>query len=80
MINNFASAFLVTQGTLSIECYHCTQTPPPAHTNQTAKLCSAFDGSNSLFVKECPYSTMCMKKTYEFEPMAGSKYYLFIID
>lgn len=36
-------------------------TKPSPHTNETVRLCASFDYSD-LYVIDCPYSTMCMKK------------------
>ncbi|XP_050441142.1 uncharacterized protein LOC126846068 [Adelges cooleyi] len=53
-----------------IDCYECTVHPPERYLNKTAKLCSKFDSSD-LFKVHCPYSTFCMKKSFQLEMQGG---------
>lgn len=55
-----------------LTCYQCTIHPPNAYSNETARLCSHFDYSSKFHV-DCPYSTFCMKKTFELELQHGKK-------
>ncbi|XP_067015009.1 uncharacterized protein [Anabrus simplex] len=53
-----------------LSCYKCTILPPPPNSSETTRLCSHFDGS-SKYVVDCPFSTFCMKKTFELPLQKG---------
>lgn len=55
----------------ALTCYKCTVLPPPHSSNETVRLCSHFDGS-SRFQVACPYSTFCLKRTFEL-PLGKGK-------
>lgn len=54
-----------------VRCYECFVAPRRTE-NRTSyeKLCTKFDESKP-FERECPYSTMCIKKTYRLELLNG---------
>lgn len=52
-----------------IKCYECT-VYPKRQLNGTDRLCSKFDESK-FFEVECPYSTMCKKRTYRLQLING---------
>lgn len=56
-----------------LTCYFCTIQPPSGRTNLTARLCSMFDYSTHFYM-DCPYSTFCVKRTYEMTLQQGSKF------
>ncbi|KAG8256344.1 hypothetical protein J6590_070466 [Homalodisca vitripennis] len=53
-------------------CFYCTIQPPPGRSNKTAQLCATFDYSSHYHV-ECPYSTFCLKRTFELSLLYGKK-------
>ncbi|XP_054279792.1 uncharacterized protein LOC128997984 [Macrosteles quadrilineatus] len=53
-----------------IVCFYCTIQPPSRGSNQTAQLCSKFDGSNNYHI-DCPHSTLCMKRTFHHSLQGG---------
>lgn len=56
--------------TEALKCYRCT-VGPTLKENRT-HLCTKFDESDD-FVVDCPYSTMCMKKVFQYELQDGQK-------
>ncbi|XP_050521264.1 uncharacterized protein LOC126894349 isoform X2 [Daktulosphaira vitifoliae] len=62
--------FLTRMVRSEIECYECTVHPPERYLNKTTKLCSKFDLSDHFKV-HCPYSTFCMKKSFQLELPGG---------
>ncbi|PSN52921.1 hypothetical protein C0J52_03015 [Blattella germanica] len=62
--------FLTVSSVMSLRCYHCTIRPPSPQSNETTRLCSHFDGS-SLYEVNCPYSTFCLKKSFELSLLKG---------
>ncbi|KAK7794426.1 hypothetical protein R5R35_003801 [Gryllus longicercus] len=68
-----AVAVILCAGAASgaLSCYKCTVLPPPHSSNETARLCSHFDGS-ARFQVDCPYSTFCLKRTFEL-PLGKGK-------
>lgn len=56
-----------------LTCYFCTIQPPSGRTNLTARLCSMFDYSTHFYM-DCPYSTFCVKRTYEMTLQQDSKF------
>ncbi|XP_075219056.1 uncharacterized protein LOC142323383 [Lycorma delicatula] len=62
-----------------LTCYQCIVHPQYNNHNETARLCSKFDASETFEV-QCPYSTFCLKKTFELEIQNGKKIQLGIRD
>lgn len=60
----------LASSTMSLRCYYCTIQPPSYSSNRTTRYCSNFDGS-SIYEVECPYSTFCMKKTFDLQLQKG---------
>ncbi|GLH03965.1 Uncharacterized protein GBIM_09775 [Gryllus bimaculatus] len=70
-----AVAVILCAGAASgaLSCYKCTVLPPPHSSNETARLCSHFDGS-ARFQVDCPYSTFCLKRTFELPLGKGNMF------
>ncbi|KAI5696466.1 hypothetical protein M8J76_007566 [Diaphorina citri] len=66
---------LANESAAQLTCYACTMHPDPyLSPNITQRLCSQFDGS-ATFQVDCPFSTFCMKKTFEISLQGGRKVY-----
>ncbi|RZF38113.1 hypothetical protein LSTR_LSTR006512 [Laodelphax striatellus] len=68
-----ASCFILLSGSpvRGLKCYQCTTVYSPTMPNETeVHLCSKFDQSEKYEV-DCPYSTFCMKKTFQLELQYG---------
>lgn len=71
--NNKLHHLLVSVSSMTaLRCYRCFIHPQSLKSNESAQLCSHFDGS-SLYETDCNYSTFCMKRTFELPLQKGSK-------
>lgn len=55
---------------MAIKCYRCTVGPSNRFANRTQQLCAKFSESDD-FVIDCPFSTMCMKKVFNYKLLDG---------
>lgn len=55
----------------AIKCYECFVQPKRTVNRTIDKPCTKFDESRDYEV-DCPYSTMCMKKTYRLQLLDGT--------
>lgn len=56
----------------AIKCYECTVIPQRRSNETAEKLCSKFEETD-YFEVNCPYSTMCKKRTYRLKLLNGEE-------
>jgi len=71
-IITFAVFMTLLDRAMTIKCYRCTVGPSNRHANRTQQLCLKFT-ENDDYIVDCPYSTMCMKKIFQYELLDGKK-------
>lgn len=59
-------AILIDTTHAAMKCYECTVYPKRQINQTTDRLCSKFE-ETEFFEVECPFSTMCKKRTYRFQ-------------
>lgn len=69
---NLNNPFILSERSNAIQCYRCTVGPSNRFPNRTQQLCLKFSEDDE-FIVDCPYSTMCMKKVYQYQLLDGKK-------